>query len=154
MARGCSPKGVVKKHNLYNKQPKDWGQGREGEGEGRGGEGKGGKGRERRGEGRGGRGEVEGGEGRGRKERGRGGEGRKKGAGRGGGVGGRLYVSCKAELTQLPPSPRSTLTQMSDFVVIFCPLYRSTIMCALCRVSLPFWHGLFSRDLPEREIER
>ena len=38
MARGCSPKGVVKKHNLYNKQPKDWGQGREGEG-GRGGEG-------------------------------------------------------------------------------------------------------------------
>ena len=46
MARGCSPKGVVKKHNLYNKQPKDWGQGRGGEGRGgRGGKGRGGEGR-------------------------------------------------------------------------------------------------------------
>ena len=43
MARGCSPKGVVKKHNLYNKQPKDWGQGRGGEGRGGGGEGRGGR---------------------------------------------------------------------------------------------------------------
>ena len=32
MARGCSPKGVVKKHNLYNKQPKDWGRGGKGGG--------------------------------------------------------------------------------------------------------------------------
>ena len=27
-------------------------------------------------------------------------------------------------------------------------------MCALRRVSLPFWHVLFSRGLPERERER
>ena len=67
MARGCSPKGVMKKHNLYNKQPKDWGRGGEGRGgggEGRGGEGEGkgeGKGREEReGEGRGGEGEGRG----------------------------------------------------------------------------------------------
>ena len=32
MARGCSPKGVVKKHSLYSKQPKDWGRGEEGRG--------------------------------------------------------------------------------------------------------------------------
>ena len=60
MTRGCSPKGVVKKHNLYNKQPKDWERG----GEGRGGEGEGkGEGRgveEREGEGRGGEGEGRG----------------------------------------------------------------------------------------------
>ena len=36
MARGCSPKGVVKKHSLYSKQPRDRGRG----GEGRGGEGR------------------------------------------------------------------------------------------------------------------
>lgn len=27
MASGCSPKGVVKKHSLYSRQPKDWGVG-------------------------------------------------------------------------------------------------------------------------------
>ena len=60
MARGCSPKGVVKKHNLYNKQPKDWGRG--GEGRGGGGEGRG-EGRGRRGKGKEGEGKGRGGEG-------------------------------------------------------------------------------------------
>ena len=71
MARGCSPKGVVKKHNLYNKHSKDWGRG--GKGEGREGEGRG-RGRERGGEGKGGegRGEPREGEGRGGEGEGRG----------------------------------------------------------------------------------
>ena len=36
MASGCSPKGVVKKHSLYSKQPRDWGRGGGGEERGRG----------------------------------------------------------------------------------------------------------------------
>ena len=117
MARGCSPKGVVKKHNLYNKQPKDWGRGgerRKEEGRGEEGRGEEGRGGERRG------GEGRGGDGRGEEEGSKRWEAESK----------RLHVCIMliaAELRQLPPSPHSTLTQMSDFVVIFYPLYRFTI---------------------------
>ena len=136
MARGCSPKGVVKKHNLYNKQPKDWGQGREGEG---GGEGRG-RGRERGGEGRGGEGEGKGegsggegrgGEERGRKGRGRGGEG--KGAERGGGVGERLHVSSKG-FAVLTPHKCETLWSAS----VHCTDPPLCVLCVVC----PYHFGM------------
>ena len=148
MARGCSPKGVVKKHNLYNKQPKDWGrggkgEGREGEGRGRrrerGGEGKG-RGRERGAEGRGGEGRE--GEGRGGE-----GEGRKKGAGRGGGVGGRLYVSSKGFAVLTPPKCE-TLWSAS----VHCTDPPLCVLCVVC----PYHFGMFCSlvvFLRERERE-
>ena len=79
MARDCSPKGVVKKHNLYNKQPKDWGQGMEGErGEGRGGEGRGGEESQREGK-----------------------EGKGEGMGKGAGRGGELERDCTYHANRL-----------------------------------------------------
>ena len=137
MARGCSPKGVVNTTCTTNSLKTG---GRGGKGRGRRGEEREREGRGERGEGRGGRGKVEGGEGRGRKERGRGGEGRKKGAGRGGGVGGRLYVSCKAELTLLPPilvppSPKCQTLWSSSVHFTDPPL------CGLC-VVCPYHFGM------------
>ena len=114
----------MKKHNLYNKQPKDWGRG--GKGEGREGEGRG-RGRERGGEGKG-----RGGKGRGRKGRGRGGEG--KGAGRGGGVGEILHVSSKG-FAVLTPHKCETLWSAS----VHCTDPPLCVLCVVC----PYHFGMF-----------